>query len=239
MSFNPVRAASFYKNRKGTRHPDNPHAGTKHSDIVRRQGLGVTIPMADRTATATGLAAVLMANDKFVVRSEVIGSGNHLGLGMNKKQDRLLIIRVGSLFVQVNNEENPQESTFHRLQMGAHIKLPAGLVYKIAASGTEDSEVLFVEEPDYAAGFEYLERPETRGLSAESVLTGNTPFVTSERRTDQSVAKAQAVETATRTARRRPAKLGAAVAAAVTNANSVSVQGVNPRPMGAAALSDE
>jgi mannose-6-phosphate isomerase-like protein (cupin superfamily) len=261
MSFNPVRAANFHRNRgKGTRHPNDPHAGTKHSDIVRRQGLGVTVPFSSRIATPSGFAATLMATDKFVVRSEVIGAGNHQGLGRNAKHDRMLILRVGSLFVQVNEVDKGSDepvATFHRLQEGSHFCIPRGTTHKIAASGTEDAEVLFIEEPHYQRGFEYYEQPEVRGLSPESTLTAAAPDArlgpVSTRRIDQTIAKTQAVQAAQSARRRRPGKRvgtpmpsGAQTVSGEVNvgrhapeANSSNVVGVNPRPMGAAGFSPE
>lgn len=256
MSYNPVRAASFYKNRgKGVRHPQNPHAGIKHSDIMRRQGLGVTVPMASRTMTPHGLAATLMESEAFVVRSEVIAAGNSLGRGLNSKQDRLMIVRVGSLFVETTDEVS-QQAIMHRLQTGAHVKLTKGLIHKIATSGTEDAEVLFVEEPGYQEGFEYIERPELKGMHAEAVLAGHTPDAATQitaRRHDQTVAKSQATQAAVKRGRRRvartaagptPASSGQAAGSAIgrnasTNPNSGNVEGVNPQPMGAGAYGGE
>jgi len=262
MSFNPVRAANFGKRHRGNRTYD-PHAGTKHSDIMRRQGLGQTIPMSDRTPTATGFAATLMANDKFVVRSEVIGAGNNLGLGSNETQDRLLMCQRGSLFVEIR--EDNEVSGFSRLQAGSHMSLVKGLVYRICASGTEDSEVLFIEEANYAAGFKFIQAPETKGLSPETVLAASTPDSQIEntgRRTDQSLAKAASVRVAAARVGKQlrgpssPAYVAAASKQAQANAgkrtvtgathigrspaasSASAVIGVNPQPMGPGSSED-
>jgi len=244
MSFNPVRASNFYKRNRTSACAQDPHAGTKHSDIMRRQGLGLTVPLTDRVTTATGIASTLMQTERFVVRSEVIGAGNNLGLGANPTQDRLIICRAGSLFVQLMDDGS---STYHRLQSGAHLRLLKGTTYRICATGTEDAEVLFIEDPGYAQNFVFIEVPETRGLG-NSVLTAMTPDTRppeGQRRADQSVAKA-VVRT-----RRRPTRTAAAATPAsqagtrtvtgatvvgrnaASNPNSANVIGVNPRPMGA------
>jgi len=254
MSYNPVRANNFYKRNRGNR-VLNPHAGTKHSDIMRRQGLGITVPMADRTQTATGVASTLMETSGFVVRAEVIAAGNNCGLGVHKTKDRMLLCRTGSLFVRVAVDEGTQGSNeYHRLQAGAHVRLPRGTVYSIASSGTEDAEVLFVEDPDYMTGFIYLENPETVGMSDQSTLSAAAPdMILQPRRTDQSIAKAQALQQAKETAvrmRRRPARAsvtpGTQMASGATavgknatvNANSGNVTGVNPMPAGPGAYQD-
>lgn len=238
MSFNPVRAANF--TRRAAPRVYDPKAGTKHSDIIRRQGVGFTVPMLGRENTATGIAVTLTANDKFVVRSEVIGKGNNLGLVVNDTQDRLLLLRAGSVFVQVHADG---DSKSHRLQVGSHINIPKGLAHLIASSGTEEAELLFVEEPGYAQNCKILTQPETQGLSA--VLAGNVPVVSVDpvRRTDQTVVKAQALSSAKERARRQPGRVvdAAGVAKPVGSVrapvDSAQVIGVNPRPLGAAAFS--
>lgn len=251
MSFNPVRAASFYRNRgKGVRQPNNPHAGIKHSDIMKRQGVGITVPMTGREVTPHGFSAVIMESDAFTVRSEVIASGNNLGCCFNPKQDRMILVQRGSLFIQLT-DDTTQESTTHRLQQGANVKIPKGLVHMIAASGTEDSEVLFVEEPNYSAGLQWLKAPELRGIAADTVFAGVTPDAATaitHRRTDQTLAKTQAASMAVKKTRRRPVKqisptpaLPGVGGERAPNAPLIAaqVQGVNPRPMGAGALGDD
>jgi len=254
MSFNPVRAASFGRNRgRGVRHANDPHAGTKHSDIMRRAGLGVTVPLSSREVTSSGFAAILMKSPTFTVRSELVAAGNNLGLGVHKTKNRMVLVRSGSLFVQTNDEVT-QEAVLHRLQTGGHINLSAGTVHRIASSGTEDAELLIVEDTGYEQGFEYLEAPEVQGMSPHAVLAGGTPdaAVTTTRRADQTIAKTQAVQNAVQRRRRAP-RLGAGPTPAASdgavgqrapttsplNPNSTNVQGVSPRPMGPGGLGDD
>ena len=242
MSYNPVRAANFRKTGR-KRRPLDPHAGVKHSDIMKRQGLGTTVPMAARTPTPHGFAAEIFACSDFTLRSEVIGAGNSTGYGVNPDGDRVYHVVRGVLFVFVEGKEvngEPQRDIL-QVQAGAFFKAERDMKHGVAASGTNDVEVLVVESADFAKTWEVLEAGETRDISG--VLAGGTPQepspVGTARRTDQSQAKAQAANMAVQATRRRPRGPAQAAAGpgqparggALNNANSATVEGVNPRPV--------
>src|SRR5690606_14244261 len=104
MSYNPARAKNFYKNANRRRKQD-PHAGTKHSDIMRRQGFGSALPAGNRVATPRGMAATLFDGPNWTARIETIAAGNNLGYGVNHEADRLYSVLSGVLYVIVGEGE--------------------------------------------------------------------------------------------------------------------------------------
>lgn len=239
-------------NNKKVRRLD-PHAGTKHSEIMKRRGVGVTVPMEDREPTPHGFTAGVFSGD-FVVRHEVIGAGNNLGFGVNKKGDRVIRVSSGQLFVFVSDKENKGNKTILKIIAGRYFRAPKGLKYGLAASGTEDVELMVIESPNYADGWKLLEEGETREVS--NVLAGVHPEeatsvessqlidvdlveTRTKRRRRTSKAKEQALSQARKNKKVSKVIPQAANGAgqrvgrnASTNANSATVVGVNPRPSG-------
>jgi hypothetical protein len=148
------------------------------------------------------------------------------------------------------SQEGPNgERDISPLNVGGYFRAPAGKVYGYATSGTADAEILIVETPNYDVGWESLEA---------GVVSTNQPQVNiappqddlakpARRPRGESKAKEQAARTARRRVRRQPKRVtgtpvprgpspsGATQVGrnASTNANSASVEGVSPMPMGA------
>ena len=123
----------------------NPHAGTKHSDIVRRTGVGQALP-ADRKRTLTGYGAETFRGDDFTVRYELIAAGNAHPLGINTKRDRVVHVLEGQLFVQLAiPTEDSVEHKYVSVLAGGQYVAKAGTIHALGDSGTGDVSVMVVE----------------------------------------------------------------------------------------------
>lgn len=257
MSFNPVRAKNFYKTGR-KRLPQQPHAGVKHSDIMRKQGLGATLPQHQRVVTTTGYAALIHGGDGFTFRHQLLASGNASGVGVNAGQDRVYYVTRGVLYVIIQDENGQQD--YLQVQEGGNFSAPAGVRHGIATSGTSECSLLIVEDSGYEANWQQLSEgthaehmhPLEAAAAPEAMpyVLGSGDAVPSGRREDQSKAKEQATLIARRKQRRQPKKMSAAgrpaaggqqgqqsITGAVrvgrnaaTNANSSNVDGVSPMP---------
>lgn len=222
MSYNPTRANHRNPSQRRRRKP-NPHAGVKHSDIMRRQGFGAGLPADDRAPTPHGIASRLFEGKDFSVTVEAIGAGNRLEFGVNKKADCVFYVLRGTLYIFVEGDPPAEgEKAPHdifQVAAGGRFSAPRGLRHGVAASGTEDVEVLVVRSAGYEKDWEALEQAVTRetstvrtnevALGPEPVvgagpLPTETPAVPQQRRRDQSKAKAAAAKQASRRARRKP-----------------------------------
>lgn len=241
------------RNKRGRkRRPVDVHAGVKHSDIMKRAGLGGTVPLEDRRQESYGFSAAVFNAENFTVRSAVIGAGNNLGLGVNPEADRVFRVQRGVLFAYVvtdtiidqdSGEESYQQDIL-QVQEGSLFRAPRGMKYAVASSGTADVEVLIIEDKDYDKTWQPLGEAVMRPVSG--MMTGATPsepIPMGQRRTsDQARSRQVAAQQAARRQRRRQPRgpVAAANAAghvapqiganAATNANSANVVGVNPKP---------
>jgi len=249
MSFNPVRAKNFYKSHR-KRHPVNPHSGTKHSDIVRKNGLGVTVPAENRRETIHGFASELFGNDNFVVRSELLRAGNSTGFGVHHKSDRLYVVTRGMLYVTIEGQPAKKGESAPRnilpIQQGGCFRAVKGLRYGVASSGTSDVEIMVIEDAGYTQGLEAIDAPESREYVEQPTIASPQPIPESRRRPTNQKAKQVQNATAGKRNRRRGRPVGKqqpgttqtasgsvnAGRSKADNANSANVIGVNPRPMG-------
>ena len=223
MVYNPARAN---RNQKAKRAP-NPHAGVKHSDIVRRNGVGLNAPMSvSKENTKHGMSAPIFEAPGFSVRYETVFAGNNTGIGVSEEGDRTIRVLRGSLFVFFEDENGV--SIQYQIRADQHLNAPRGVRHGYATSGTEDVEILVVESADYKWT-----------LTGESVVTSApdaviaSPAASIPPRRTESPAKEQALELQRQ--RRRPAKNKVV---SPQNANSANAAGVNLRPMGPAALEE-
>lgn len=243
MSYNPVRAANFYRNTsKARRRNPPPGSGTKHSDILKRQGVGQTVPLNNRTETLHGVGAPIFEGGKFVVRSEVMFAGNATDYGVNEKNDRVYQVNSGVLFATVkvgekNEGGEPQAiRDVIEVQAGGTFRAPKGLEYSVATS-TGPVELLIIEDKNYDKNWKRLS-PGVSSTETSPVLAGATPDrPVQHRRRDQSKAKAQA-ETAARSRGARPQTGGKIGRNTSIDANAANVRGTNPMPAGPGAYSD-
>jgi len=250
MSYNPTRAKNFYKNPSRRRRlAPNPHAGTKHSDIVRRNGMGATVPLENRQQTASGFMASVFENDKFSVRQEVLAAGSSIGWGCNKKADRVIKVLTGVLYITV---EEGGEKAMKTVQAGGYFRAPRKTQYGYATSGTADAEILVIESADYHKTWESLEdsiAPSGQPQIFVQPAASSTNRPARRSKEDRTQAVSQALRTASKGRRRKPQRMAVQAAQSgagdarigkntTTNTNSGNVAGVNPMPGGAAAFRD-
>lgn len=223
--YNPERNK---KNQKNRLRQQNPHAGTKHSDIVRKHGVGVGAPIKQvLKRSAHGRFSPIFDCDSFSVRYELFMAGNNSGVGVNPKGERTIRILRGSLFVTY--EDTKGEVVSERIHQGAHLHVPANVKHSYATSGTSDVELLFIETPQYEDGWERL--TDATLLCEDASMIMATPTAAKSGRRDSNKAKEQAVRSAARKARRVGTKVVSPQdALAASGASAVSV-GVNPKPM--------
>jgi mannose-6-phosphate isomerase-like protein (cupin superfamily) len=249
MSHNPVRAANFYKNNNKRRRTVDAHAGTKHSDIMRRQGVGTSIPGTARYGTGHGFAADVFKGPDFTIRAEILAAGNAIGYGVNVEGDRVYQVMRGQLFITVADGTAKKIVT---VQAGGSYVLPRGLAYSVATS-TEDVELLIIESTGYRQTWTEESHGIARAFEGSPSVSAGPQAPTETRRRDQSKAKAQAAASAQalNKRRRRPPKAVAAPPTgarrgaitqtgaqkigrnAAANPNSAAVVGVSPMPTGA------
>jgi len=252
MSFNPVAAANFGKRRK-QRKQALPRQGTKHSDIMRRNGLGTTLPMDARLYSRSGMAALLFSGKDFVVRGELLAAGNATSYGFNPKGDRMYLVRDGALFVTFEDAEGNKQ--IKQFQSGSSFSAPAGTKHCVGSSGTADVEILVIESAKYGDKWQELEAGVGSGLPQNAVLAVG-PQPIPARTGDIDKAKRAAVAERVSRNRRQPksaeltaAQRGQAGPRTVTgsqnigrntasNPNSGNVTGVNPMPSGPGGFRD-
>lgn len=234
LSYNPVRAQNFNKTKRPKSDID-VNAGTKHSDIVKRDRIGNSLLINSKVYTKHGVSAELF-NGKFVVRAEVLGAGNSLGTLINEDKDRVVLVKEGILWVTVG--ESTQVPT--RLTDGAYFVAYKGIKYSLSSDGKSNVELVFIEEPDYASSVTVLSEGCVRIMDT-SVIENNTEDISIKaRRADSSLAKEASVALASTRTQRRQKRPNFEVATTLTaSANSAEYIGVSPKPLGAEAFGDE
>ena len=223
--YNPYRHAKAQKQRM---RKQDPHAGTKHSDIIRKHGVGVGAPIKQVLKRSThGRFSPIFDCDSFSVRYELFMAGNNSGVGVNPDGDRTIRILRGSLFVTYEDKQGVVVS--ERIHQGAHLHVPANVKHSYATSGTSDVELLFIETPGYEDGWERL--TDATLLCEDASMIMATPTAARTGKRDSTKAKVQAVQSAARKARRVGTKVVSPQdALAASGASAVSV-GVNPKPI--------
>jgi hypothetical protein len=159
--------------------------------------------------------------------------GNNSGYGVNPKADRVYQVVRGVLYATAKGETDPQRAIL-TVQAGGVFKAPKGLEYSVATS-TEDTELLIIEDVNYAKTWQPLE--EGVASNAATSLPGAAVDNPLPVRRKQSKAKEQAVAQAR--SRGRAANTSPVGVSRSQNANSVNVDGVNPMPAGAGAYRDD
>lgn len=224
--YNPTRNT---KSKKARLRRQNPHAGTKHSDIVKRNGVGGNAPVSQVLVHSLhGRESSIFSCDNFEVRYELFLAGNSSGYGVNEKGDRTIRVLRGTLFVTF--EAMNGEKITKRIAPGAHLHAPAGMKHMFATSGTEDAELLFIETPDYRDDWQQLEDPVINKVN-QPVLSSPEAAIPARRKSTK--AYEQAANAAARKGRRRgkgPKVVSPQTALAATGAQA-AVTGLNPQPM--------
>lgn len=238
MSYNPTRAAGGRNNRKDRKL--DPHAGVKHSDIMRRKGVGLHASSSERIDTLHGFTTIDFSCESFVQRFACIYAGNNTGIGYTDDGDRVVRVQAGILFVTFLNkvketfddgdEEIRDVQEIKQFQAGHTVCLPKGTRYSLASSGTANVELLITETANYQDGWKELEAATVN--TPESIMFVPPRVAAAQRRPRiESKAYQQAQQ-------RRAGKKQVAAAAETRrrssneNVNSSTVVGVNPRPSG-------
>jgi hypothetical protein len=228
MSYNPARMAPGGLKRR--RQAPDPHAGTKHSDIVRARGVGFTVgSTVNRELTPQGFSVPVFDGEGFSVRQEAMTALNHAGTVVNQVGDKVVRVNRGVLFVTLYGSDGVPVTK--SIAEGGCVELPKGTKYALA-TGTLDAELLVVESPDYASTTEMISAPEAINQQAPMVVPATaqaTPRRTGTKAHEQA---AQLV------AQQQPARQGRRPAARANrndtsfdNPNSANAIGVNPRPI--------
>ncbi len=243
MSYNPVRAAQPYRNTSKRRRRVDPKAGIKHSDIMRRQGVGQSVPLAGRTRTSHGVGAPIFDGDKFIVRSEVVFAGNSTDYGVNDKADRVYQVTSGVLYATVKTGENKDGSPIREnvaVQAGGTFRAPKGVSYCVSTA-TSDAEILIIEDKGYEKNWTKIEEGTVSEAKNTATLAGETSDApTQKRRKNQDKAKAAALANAKKRGRSTSPNVNKRVGVnKTTSSNAPNVSGTNPMPAGAAAYKDD
>lgn len=254
MSYNPARQGAATRPRRQRRL--DPRGGAKHSDIVAKHGpVAATVTdMQRREPTTRGWRSVLFCGDDFEMIYEFICSKNATGSIRHPSEDRALRVMAGELFVAVGGEVT-------HLTYGLSYSIPKGTEYQLATSGTLDAEVLFCQGPEYEKGLEQLSELQSVNIETKMLLTDSSEIPRREKRSveaarkhaeqvqeerrlrdvarrqglsrvvdEQSLAASNGAEAVTTAVRRSPPK---------RMLPGQQVQGVNPRPVGAAGFDSE
>ena len=237
MSYNPARAAGNHRNKRVKRY--DPHAGTKHSDIMRRKGVGFDATSAERSDTRHGFTSPVFSCDSFVQRYVCLYAGNNTGIGVTEKGDRSIRVMVGTLYVTFLNKEKITDdegnetvkdvASIQQFGEGYNVSLPKGTKYSLASSGTANVEILLTETVNYQDSWKEL--GEAAITASKNVMVVPPRTATRRRPRGESKAYQQAQQVSGRK--------GEITALAETrrrssgdNVNSSAVVGVNPRPSG-------
>jgi len=229
MSYNPNRIANAGTQHRKPRHLD-PYAGRKHSQIVSRSGPS-SVRFSDfnnRKDTPHGWCIPAFNGKDFEVEYQFMCARNSTGRVRHPTKDRCIRVLAGQLFVIINDETvtvAPNQS----------FAIEAGVEYVMATSGTGDAEMLVCQGAGYESDLEHLgpaEALNTVPVAGQVLPEVLPPHAHREDSMAHQQAAAQAAATAERRAKRTPVKGRPPLP-------GQQVDGVNPRPAGAAGFSEE
>lgn len=242
MSYNPNVHGKGGRKRTVRRAID-PHAGKKHSDLVRGHGpRGVNVAdLRSRQNTPHGWKILYFEGEEFVVYYEYFCARNGTGVIRNQEHARVVRVLAGMIFLTMDS----QILTF---QTGQAVVLPKGTKYELATSGDTDAELLICEGPNYSKTVEQITDPLSvvvpTSLPQEAPLRSDR--VDSERA--KRAAEQMRAERKAQRDRRQPVatktitnELGETVPAPSGKRQPLAGQqvlGTNPRPVGAGGYSE-
>ena len=162
MSYNPNRQKNAAVKRQ--RRLD-PRAGTRYSDVVSRFGpRAATISdVRSKVNTPRGWRVEIHKGEFFEMIYEFICARNATGVIKNDDQDRAIRVLSGSIFVTVGSE-------VFELTTGSSYAFPKGTEYQLSTAGDFDSEVVFCQGPDYEEMIEQLTPPDAVNVSTSIKL---------------------------------------------------------------------
>jgi hypothetical protein len=261
MPYNPTRQQGSAAKIRRQRRLDPRHvgAGVRHSDIVAKHGPSVfaSSDIQNKQETSRGWKSCLFYNsDSFEMVYEYICARNASGVVCNRNKDRAIRVLSGEVFIVISGDVIP-------VSAGSSFALLRGVEYQIATSGTLDAEVLFCQGPDYESDLEQLVDPQAVN-SETKMLFAKTPETQARTKSNSDVTRKYAEKLQEERRQRNIAKDRAInhpeqvveKPAPSSNDGSVvvkpsrrtpprrvlagqQVQGVNPRPLGAAGLGDD
>lgn len=202
MSYNPNRAANFNAPNQRKQYVPKPGDGIRHSDIMRRAGVGgLTLGAAAlRTPTQFGYQSPIFEGKDFIVRFEVLFPGNSTALGSNKLADRHIRVCRGSVYVTF---EQDKERIVQHIKVGGEFTATRGMKYALATSGSEEVELLVVESVGYEKNWKELEEAVVKGNGGVPAIVEPTVPVRTNR--DSSKEKEYALSQAIERNKRVPA----------------------------------
>lgn len=232
MSYNP---AIHGKQKLARQKRIDPHAGKKHSDIMRSMGpRGTNIEdIRNRQATPHGWRILYFQGSEFEMYYEYLCARNGTGVIKNLEHDRCLRVLNGMLYVTSGGK-------IETLYAGQACALPKGTEYELATSGDTDVELLICQGPNYEETCEHITQA-TQTNPVMATVPKEAPSRDSRVSSEKAKKQAMLIKAA-REKRRQPIpkktvtnELGEEVPAPAGKAPlpGQTVTGVNPNPVGA------
>lgn len=220
------------------RRPLDPHAGRKHSDIVRGMGpRGMNVEdVRNREVTPHGWRIPYFVGEEFEMYYEYLCASNGTGVIRSEEHDRCVRVLAGMIFITKDQE-------IHTLHTGQAAALEKGTEYELATSGDTDAELLVCQGPKYEDSLERISQPtanNTRQINIPKEAPPRDARVNAEQ--SKKIAKQMQAEREDRIRKRQPVpkktvtnELGEEVPAPRGSAPlpGQAVTGVNPKPVGA------
>lgn len=237
MSYNPIRAAGK-NNHSRTQRTPNPHSGTKHSDIIRRRGVGKFATDSAKEDNKHGFSSNVFSCESFVQRYVCLYAGNNTGMGVNKKGCRTIRVMAGTLYVTFVNKVKTTSDAGEvdvsdvadivACKEGQVTNLPKGTRYSLAASGTANVELLITETANYQDTWKELGDASVNTPKSVTMV----PPSSSRRPRGESKALQQAQRLSNKKGNAQVHAQLETVRRTNDNINSSTHIGVNPRPSG-------
>jgi len=183
--------------------------------------------MSRRTPTENGWKITIFEGPDFEVLYYYLCAKNNTGKITNKDQDRVVRVLSGRLFVAVDGK-TPEEVGVHQ-----SVVLPRGAVYELASSGTEDTELIICQGPDYFSKIEKLSLGHTNTIQQAVAPAPAAPSVT-RRPVSKAVAQATALSSA-----KEEVKVRRVAAQKRAPLAGQQVTGINPKPVGAGGFAED
>lgn len=237
MSYNP-NVHGKHGRQPARRRQINPHAGTKHSDIVRAMGpRGTNVEdIRNRQATPHGWRIPYFRGEEFEVYYEYLCARNGTGVIKSEEHDRCVRVLAGTMYLM----RDGQIQTFYAGQAAV---LPKGTEYELATSGDTDAELLICQGPQYEESVEHItQATETNPVMAQIPKEAPSRDTRVDPEKARQIAKKMQADRVAREKKRQPVpkktvtnELGEEVPPPSGQAPLAgqTVIGVNPKPVGA------
>lgn len=232
MSYNPVVHGP--KQTTNRQRQIDPRAGKRRSDRVRAQGvLGVNVgDISKREPTPHGWKiSYTTADDEFEVFYEYFCTENGTGVLKNDKSARVIRILNGTLFVLTKGE-------IHEYHMGDTVLIKAGQEHELTSGRGTDVELFVCQGPKFEENLEQIRDPEMTSQKMTSVMPAQKSDLPQRERghraSETTRRNAEAMQ-AERVARSKSPVRKSKADPAPPPPTGAQAEGVNLRPLGAAA----